>query len=275
MIIDFHTHSHASDGTLSPSELLARARAAGVSQLALTDHDTVAGFEELRDNVDVPADIRLLSGVELSCTWSKTAIHVVGLGMDVENLTFRAGLEHLAAARAQRAEIIAAKLERAGMPGALEGARREAGTSELARPHFAAWMAAAGHVRDISQAFDRYLGAGKIGDVKALWPDMAKVVEWVVRAGGSAVLAHPLNYKFTRTKLRACVADFKAAGGVAIEVYSGRQDAGQVRRLCDLASDFEFAVSGGSDFHGHRHYGQRLGFNTSALPDQARLLRVA
>jgi len=272
MIIDFHTHSHASDGTLSPRELLQRAREAGVCKLAITDHDTVSGYAALRDSGQLADDITLIPGAELSCTWGKTAIHIVGLGMDVDHPGFVAQLRALDAARAQRAGIIASKLEKIGMPGALEGATRHAGGSQLARPHFAAWMVEAGYSRDASQAFDRYLGNGKLGDVKTLWPTMEDVVSAICDAGGTAVLAHPLNYRFTRTRLRACVAAFVAAGGGAIEVYSGRQDAARVRQLCGLAADFDLAVSGGSDFHGHRDYGPRLGFDTAMLPDDARLL---
>ena len=274
MIIDFHTHSHASDGSLAPAELATRAHAAGVLKLALTDHDTVAGYRELRDNASLPDDLVLVPGAELSCTWSKVAVHVLGLGMDIEHPTFKAGLARLARARAERAEMIAARLEKRGISGALAGARREAGCSHVARPHFAAWMAEAGYVRDAGQAFDRYLGAGKIGDVKALWPRLDEVVAWITAAGGRPVLAHPLYYKLTRTRLRACIADFKAAGGEAIEVYSGRQDAQQLRRLCDLAGEFQLHVSGGSDFHGDREYGPRLGFDTGMLPDGAALLSV-
>ncbi len=274
MIIDFHTHSHASDGSLSPSELLGRARSAGVAALALTDHDTVAGYVDLKQDATAWDDITLLSGAELSCNWGKVGVHVVGLGMDVDHPVFVRGMHQLSTARMQRAEIIGERLEKAGMSGALAGAQALAGSSQLGRPHFASWMHAQGHVRDLSQAYGRYLGSGKMGDVKTLWPELAEAVAWIRESGGQAVLAHPLNYKMTRTKLRACVSDFVAAGGQAIEVFSGRQSGEQVRDLCKLALDSGLAVSAGSDFHGDRDYGPRLGFDTELLPKDATLVNV-
>ncbi|HAN68368.1 MAG TPA: PHP domain-containing protein, partial [Halieaceae bacterium] len=104
----------------------------------------------------------------------------------------------LAAARSERAQVIAERLAKLGFPGALEGALAEAGESQLGRPHFAAWMVACGHVNSAARAFDRYLGQGKPGDVKAFWPELAEVTAWIVAAGGVAVLAHPLKYKLTR-----------------------------------------------------------------------------
>lgn len=272
MIIDFHTHSHASDGALAPSALLAEALAAGVEQFAVTDHDTVAGYVALLEGESLPPGFRLLAGTELSSLWSGVGVHVVGLGMDIGHPGFQAGLVRLDAARRERAELIAEKLERRGMPGALAGARAEAGDSQIGRPHFAAWMVSQGHVADANQAFDKYLGAGKPGDVKTCWPGMAEVTEWIVAAGGVAVLAHPLKYKMTRVKLKRCLKDFMAAGGSAMEVYSGRQTREQTLDLCEIANELGLLASAGSDFHAHWEYGPRLGVDTTGLPIDVDLL---
>lgn len=273
MIIDFHTHSHASDGALSPQELLAQAGAAGISEFALTDHDTVAGYRLLLQQ-ELPADLTLVAGVELSCEWGGATIHVLGLGMDIDNAQFVAGLAQLSAGRQERAQIIAARLEKVGMPGALEGAIVEAGESQLGRPHFAAWMVAQGHVSDINSAFDKYLGAGKLGDVKTCWPKLAEVVSWIVDAGGSAILAHPLKYKFTRSKLRRMLADLVAAGGAGMEVLSGRQQPDQTADLCKLARELDLLGSVGSDFHQEYQYGAALGVDIARLPADMKLWRA-
>ncbi len=272
MIIDFHTHSHASDGALAPHELLAEAAAAGIEQFALTDHDTVAGYRSLLDGGSLPVGIRLLPGAELSSLWSGVGVHVVGLGMDIEHPELVAGLARLDAARRERAVLIAERLDKLDMPGALEGARAEAGISQIGRPHFAAWMVAEGHARDANQAFGKYLGAGKVGDVKTCWPTMAEAVGWIVAAGGTAVLAHPFKYKMTRVKLKRCIADFQAAGGTAIEVYSGRQTREQTLDLCEIANEFRLMASAGSDFHAHWDHGPRLGFDSCHLPIAVELL---
>ncbi len=246
--IDFHTHTTASDGALTPRELLARAAEAGVTQLAITDHDTVAGYREAAAIADFPS-LALVPGVELSCRWSGANIHVVGLGMDCDHPRMAAGLAQLDEARMQRAGRIAELLEKRGFHGALAGALAEAGDSQLGRPHFARWLVARGHVADFAAAFDKHLGRGKPGDVKAFWPELAEVVGWITAAGGVAVLAHPLQYDFTRMKLNRLVADFREAGGAVIEVLNGRQGSDEVNRLCRLAREYGLEVSAGSDFH--------------------------
>jgi len=267
MIIDFHTHSHASDGALSPSELIRQAIAAGISRFAITDHDTVAGYREvLQQGPELPPGFDLVAGVELSCVWSNTTIHVVGLDVDIEHPVLDAALQRLDAARRERAEIIASRLEKEGMAGALAGAKAAAGSSQLGRPHFAAWMVEQGHSGDANEAFDKYLGSGKMGDVKACWPELAEVVEWIVVSGGMAVLAHPMKYRMTRMKLRRLVADFIAAGGRTIEVYSGRQTADQTIDLCRLANEYDLLASVGSDFHQAYEYGAPLGVDLARLP---------
>lgn len=242
---DLHTHTTASDGVLTPAELVRRAAEQGVELLAITDHDTVAAYEGL----EVPAGLTLLSGVELSCQWHGINIHVVGLGFTLAADAMREALARQSRARDERAEIIAARLHKLGFSGALEGARRHAGGAEIGRPHFAAFLVEAGHVPDVERAFNRYLGAGKPGDVKALWPELPEAVGWIRAAGGVAVLAHPLHYKMTNTKLRRLVDDFRAAGGQAIEMAAVGAPSSQNDMLISIARARDMALSTGSDFH--------------------------
>lgn len=267
MLIDFHTHSTASDGALDPMTLLQRAAERGVDAFAITDHDTVAGYRLARDHYNEVADCpALVSGVELSCRWSGTTIHVVGLGMDIDHPTLVEGLQRLEQARQDRGHKIGERLEKQGMPGALAGARAVAGSSQLGRPHFAAWMIAQGHVADANEAFDRFLGQGKIGDVKAFWPDMAEVTAWIVASGGVAVMAHPLKYRYTRTKLNRLLVDFQAAGGRAMELISGPGARSEQRaQLERLAGELGLLVSAGSDYHRDGPYAPQLGVESRHL----------
>lgn len=258
--MDFHTHTTASDGALTPEALVTRARARGVRQLAITDHDTVAGYRAAAPAVAAaPQGLRLIPGVELSCRWSGVTVHIVGLAIDVDHPVLSAGIARLNTARQERAEVIARRLEKLGMPGALQGAREEAGSSQLGRPHFAAWMVRQGHVRDAAAAFDRYLGRGKPGDVKAFWPELEEVTGWIVRAGGMAVLAHPLKYKLTRSRLGRLLAEFRGAGGAGLEVLTGRQTPDEGRHLRALARHHQLSVSGGSDFHQDQPWAADIG----------------
>lgn len=266
MLVDLHTHTTASDGVLSPVELVQRAEKSGVQVLAITDHDTVAGFKTAAKWCDSrPDSLRLVSGIEYSCRWSGVTLHVVGLGMNCEHPAMVAGLQHQAKARSARSERIGEQLEKRGFSGALAGARAVAGSSQLGRPHFARWLVEQGHLADERTAFDRYLGAGKAGDVKAFWPDLAEVVAWISDAGGIAVLAHPLKYRLTGTKLRRLLGDFIGSGGRAVEIRSGRQSRDDVAHLLRLATSFDLLVSAGSDFHRDAGYSAPIGVDVSSL----------
>lgn len=273
MIVDFHTHSTASDGELSPVQLLASAVAAGVTQFAITDHDTIDGY--LKVSKQVPKGLRLYSGVELSCVWGGVNIHVVGLGFDPEAPAMTAMLDRLSEARAQRSVTIAERLAKKGMAGALEGALAVAADGQVGRPHFAKWMVSEGHVADVNEAFDRFLGQGKIGDVKAFWPTLAEVTEAIAQSGGVPVLAHPLRYKFTRTKLWAMTKDFKAAGGKAVELLNGRQTPDETLILTRLAKELEMRVSLGSDFHRSWRYGPELGVDSRAIGTELKMWELS
>lgn len=264
MLIDFHTHTTASDGALDPCELVARAVASNVRQLAITDHDTMAGYEAAKAYHRQTEDgMQLIPGIEFSCQWSATTIHVLGLGVQCDHPVMIAALETMAAARRDRGEKIATRLAARGFGGALDGALAVAGDSQLGRPHFAQWMVEQGHVADHNQAFDRHLGQGKTGDVKAFWPALAEVVDWIVACGGTAVLAHPLKYRFTGMKLRRLIEAFVAAGGRGIEVLSGRQTSDQTALLSRLARDYALEVSLGSDFHRDAPYSAAVGVESS------------
>jgi len=268
VIVDFHTHSLASDGALAPIELLRRAKAAGVQQFALTDHDTTAGYLAVRHTSEAE-EVGLISGVELSCRWATATIHVVGLNFDADAPEMTAMVEQLTQAREERAEKIATRLAGVGIDDALEGAKAIANGSQIGRPHFATWMVEAGAVDSVAEAFDKYLGAGKIGDVKMFWPPLSDVVQAITRAGGVAILAHPLKYRLTGMKLRALINDFKAAGGGAIEVLNGRQPETDLKRLSQLAEGNGLMCSVGSDFHRDFEYGPKLGIDVERLPNGA------
>ncbi len=235
--------------------------------LAITDHDTLDGYFVARQ-AEFPRP-QLIAGVELSCVWAKTAIHIVGLHVDPANETLLRGLERQQQARARRAQLIAEKLERRGFSGAYEGASLAAGGGQIGRPHFAAFLLQQGYVKSNAEAFKKYLGAGKVGDVKSVWPPMAEVIQWILDSGGVPVLAHPLHYKMTATRLRTLIAAFKQQGGLALEVLSGHQAADRTRLLQDLCDQFELHSSGGSDFHRPGQPWCELGTG-STLPDDCR-----
>jgi predicted metal-dependent phosphoesterase TrpH len=268
LIYDLHTHSNASDGILSPAALVSRAKARGVTHLALTDHDTVQGLHSARTQADLEG-LTLLNGVEFSCLWSGRGIHVVGLNINPESPALFAALTSQHQARSDRAEEIGAKLAKLGVAGAYEGARALAGEGVIGRPHFARYMVNQGYSANINSAFRQYLGAGRPGDVKQRWPEIASMVTAIVASGGVAVLAHPFKYELTLTKLRELTTAFKDAGGQALEVVSGQQPANETKTLADMAHLFDLYASCGSDFHMPAQPWQELGGFTP-LPQRCR-----
>ena len=248
MLVDLHCHTTASDGGLHAVDLVDRAIDRGVELLAITDHDTLDGYKAGKRYAQEQG-LNLVSGIELSCTWGRMNVHIVGLNVDVDNISLQEAVSNQQLARAQRGHLIGERLSKRGIASAYEGAKTIAGDSQIGRPHFAEYMVQQGYVTDVKQAFKKYLGAGKPGDVKAVWPGMQNVVRWICDSGGIAVLAHPLHYKLTSTKLRALIGDFKDSGGKAIEVVSGVLPADKVQHIATLAEQFELYASCGSDFH--------------------------
>lgn len=246
MLPDLHCHTTASDGQLEPQALVEAAVAAGVTTLAITDHDTTAAYEQI---VTVPDTLTLIDGIELSCRWRTSGVHVVGLNFDRHHPVMQAAVTAQMQRREERSERIAEVLARKGFTGTLAGARAFAGRDAVGRPHFARYLESIGAVRSVDEAFKKYLGNGKAGDVKQMWPELEEVVEWIRAAGGVPVLAHPAKYELTRTRLRALLDDFIAAGGQAMEVCSGQQPPNLTGDLAALCNERGLWASVGSDFH--------------------------
>lgn len=257
-IYDLHSHSSASDGILSPAALVSRAKINNVTALALTDHDTTAGLEEAQEQSRLEG-LDLIPGIEFSSQWLGRGIHIVGLNIDPQAPSIQEGVALQAQRRVERAEQIAARLAKAGVEAALEGARSYAVGENIGRPHFARYLVEAGYVSNSNQAFKKYLGAGKPGDIKQCWPEFGEVVRWITDAGGIAVLAHPCKYKMTRSRLCVMVQAFVEAGGTAIEVVSGPQTPNQTRDIAAIALKYDLAASCGSDFHSPGQAWQELG----------------
>jgi predicted metal-dependent phosphoesterase TrpH len=247
MIFDLHTHSTASDGMLPPQDLLERAAANSVACLSITDHDTVDAYASL--NCGAFSGITVVPGIELSTHWAGHNIHVVGLNIDPDNSDLVDGIRQQKIARLQRAEKIAARLEKKGLGNSLDKVTQLANGANIGRPHFAQYLVDEGLVADFRQAFRKYLGNGKAGDVRQFWSPLEDIVAWIRAAGGTAVLAHPAHYKLTNTRLRLLSEDFIAAGGQALEIVSGMQSKQLTDKLAGLCNDLQLLASCGSDFH--------------------------
>lgn len=257
MKADLHLHTSASDGMLSPEELVRKAAAEGFDVIAVTDHDTMAGVSRARAEAE-KLGVSLITGAEFSCG-RQGEVHVLGYGMDPDDpelLRFFAGR---GAQRAVRAERMVEQLCAAGRPIDIDRVRALAG-GVIGRPHVAQALVEAGHASSVSDAFVRYLTPGKPGYVDKEIVTVTQAVQMICAAHGIAVLAHPMELKRSDMAIEALVHEWKGQGLAGIEVYHPSAQNNHVRFLEGLAGREGMLVTGGSDYHGEAAGPQILGW---------------
>lgn len=241
--VDLHAHSTASDGALPPADAVRAAHAAGLAAFALTDHDTLAGIPEAQREADA-LGLRLVPGVELSVHRGSDEVHLLGLHVrDIDALQQR--LETFRGFRRTRAEQMVTKLNGVGIPVSFDAVLGEAAGGAIGRPHVARALVAGGWVKDLREAFDKWLGAGKPAYVDKERLDIADGIAMVHEAGGIAVYAHPGS-----EGRRETIEPLVNAGLDGIEVRHPSHSREDELRLASLAAFFGLVVSGGSDWHG-------------------------
>jgi predicted metal-dependent phosphoesterase TrpH len=249
MKVDLHCHSSVSDGVLAPAAVAAYARKGGVDVWALTDHDEVGGIKAARDAA-TKLGMRFVPGVEISVTWGGETVHVVGLQVNEDAPALVQGLAATRNGRDARGREIAVQLERAGIPGAYEGALKYVGNPDLlSRTHFARYLVEIGACGSTSEVFRKYLTEGKPGYVPHRWATLADAMGWIRQAGGIPVIAHPGRYRFSPVAEGALFDEFRQLGGKAIEVVTGSHTPDQYETYAEVARRYGFLASRGTDFH--------------------------
>jgi len=257
-VFDLHTHSTASDGNLSPELLVKKASEVGIHTLALTDHDTISGLAAAK-NAAKNYDVNLINGIELSCLWNNKTIHLVGLNFKADNKTIIDATFHLNYLREERAIKIGEKLKKVGIDDAYENAKRIAAGGTVTRQHFSTYLIENGNAKNQTDVFKRYLVNNKPGYASVKWPSLEETIAQINCAGGISVIAHPLRYKLTSTKLRKLIKDFKELGGKAIEVITGHNQSAEIELATAYAKRYDIAASVGSDFHNGNSPWSQLG----------------
>jgi 3',5'-nucleoside bisphosphate phosphatase len=247
-IVDLHCHSTASDGSLTPAQVIERAYFQGVDVLSLTDHDTTAGLQEARHAAD-KLGLALINGIEISANYKNQCLHIIGLNINPENQDLLTGIGNQQKVRSERALKIAEKLEKKRIFSSYEWVSTAAGNGEITRSHFANFLMTNHYVDSLQEAFDRYLGKGKPAYVPTVWAELAETVDWIRSAGGVAVMAHPMRYNLNANWMNRALSEFKQMGGQGMEVVVGRCNEGELRLSGDLAAKHKLHASVGSDFH--------------------------
>ena len=248
-LFDLHCHSTVSDGLLSPPDLVAHAAKRGVKVLALTDHDDLGGLQAAREAA-LQHGIQFVNGVEISVTWKRRTLHIVGLKIDINNAPLKTALDKVRIGRDERAQEMGADLARVGIHGAYEGAKSLAKQSIITRTHFARFLVNNGHAKDTKSVFKKYLVKGKPGFKEHEWMSLESAINLINDAGGVAVIAHPGRYDLGTINMLLLMHEFRTLGGTAIEVVTGSHTPPQYQQFAKIAHKFSLKSSLGSDYHG-------------------------
>jgi len=264
-LIDLHCHSTVSDGLLAPQDLVAYAAGRGVKVLGLTDHDDLGGLTEAREAAE-KHNIAFIDGVEISVTWKKRTLHIVGLKINPQDNALKQALNLVRVGREERAKEMAFGLEKVGIEGAFEGAKEIAKQSIMTRSHFAQFLVDAGHAKNVKSVFKKFLVKGKPGFVDHQWMPLEEAVSLIKGSGGVAVIAHPGRYDIGFVNMHLLMHEFRSYGGEAIEVVTGSHTPPQFDQFAKIAHRFSLKASQGSDYHGPGRSYMEMGY----LPDLPR-----
>lgn len=268
-MVDLHTHSTASDGTLSPAELAAEAHKTGLSLFAITDHDTVAGVAEAQQ-AGTAIGIRVLPGIEISVEWQPGELHLLGLGIDIENKTLCSLMQYAQEKRLERNRKMIEKFNEAGIIIDEEKLVHIAGGAVIGRPHFAKYLVQEKKAKSIQDAFLKYLAKGRPFYIEKECLPLTESIEAIKAACGVPVLAHPMSLYLSWGKLPETIAQFKEQGLVGIEAWHSGARYSECVRLQALAKDLGLIVTAGSDFHGANRKDVHLGRTAADLPIEDR-----
>jgi len=253
--IDLHIHSTASDGTLTPIEIIALAQQSNLAAVSITDHDTLEGVRQVLAG-KMPAGMHFLTGIEISISPPPSfsvsgSLHLLGYGIRVDEPALNNALDKLQNSRNNRNPQIIAKLNALGLTVSYDEVRKEAEDGQLGRPHIASCLVKKGYAADINEAFDRFLGTGKPAYVDRYRIPAAQAISHIRAAGGISVLAHPDLYGLPAFEtLRKMVEVLTKEGMMGIEVYYPEHSKEVTANLIALARQLDLLMTGGTDFHG-------------------------
>ena len=262
-MVDLHTHSDASDGDLSPDALVDAAASCGITAMALTDHDTMAGLAAAERRSE-ERGIRFIPGVETEVEFAPGEFHLLGLGMRTyPDGPLEVFLEEIRRRRLERNEEMVALMQADGLPMDLGSLEALAGGDVVGRMHFARWLIDAGKARNVPDAFDRWLGSGKPYHVPKKRPKLEEALAAIAAAGGKSVAAHPLSLWISWGRLGKYLPEWKEMGLDGVEALHSGASKREAARLKEMAAAEGLFITGGSDFHGNGRPDRKLGFGAA------------
>ena len=269
--VDLHLHTLASEGRLTPAELIRLVAKQGLETISVTDHDSTEGLAEAYEAAKEFPYLRIIPGIEMSADIPGDEVHVLGYFLDYQDEQFQATLSEFRTGRVGRAQIMVEKLKDLGKPVDWERGLHFAGDGSVGRPHIALAMVEAGYFKEPKEAFDEYLGNGGLAYYDRPKLNPIESVEMIQRVGGVPVLAHPTFMN----DMEAGIANLKKVGLKGMEVYYAQYDDDTVRHLARLAKEYDLIPCGGSDYHGLGNTGEPLPGTLGPPQDTIRLLENA
>jgi predicted metal-dependent phosphoesterase TrpH len=263
-MIDLHMHSSFSDGSHTPEELIAEAAQLGLTAIALTDHDTVRGIPRFMEAA-VGTTVQAIAGVEVSTSFPHGDLHLLGYFVDHLDPVLKEQLDWIRNARQARNEEILHKLNKLGLHMSWRDVREQAGEHVIGRPHFARAMVARGYVRDVKEAFRRYLTRGSPAYAQRRSLSSQEAIDVIRGAGGVAALAHPYTLKLNQIQFRDVLQELRNLGLGALECYYPAHSLEQTRGFIQLARELDLVATGGTDYHGVHSPDLRIGHGLGSL----------
>ena len=264
-MVDLHTHSTASDGTYSPTELVKKAHETGISVLALTDHDTVAGLAEACE-AGKRYGVHIIPGIEISIAWQPGEFHLLGLGLTPDHPMLQAMVEDVRRKRKERNAKIIEQFNQAGIVIDPEKLAAIAGNGVIGRPHFAQYLVAEKKAKNIPDAFQKYLAKGRPFYKEKECVPFEQAIAVIKAAQGVPVIAHPMSLYLSWSKLPDAIARFQAQGLVGLEAWHPTARYNDCKRLHALAEKLGLIITAGSDFHGENRKDRYLGKTVRNIP---------
>ena len=252
--IDLHLHTLASDGRLTPTELIQLVAKQGLETVSITDHDTTEGLAEAYEAAKEFPGLRIIPGIEMSADIPGDEVHILGYFLRYEDPDFQAKLLEFRRGRVERAQMMVEKLDALGVHIKWERVQHFAGDGSVGRPHIALAMVEAGYCKEPKDAFDEYLGRNGLAYAERAKMTPSEGVEMIKKVGGVPVLAHPTFMN----DMEAGISSLKQVGLLGMEVYYARYDDDIVRHLARLAREYDLIPCGGSDYHGLGNSGEPL-----------------
>jgi len=244
--VDLHVHTTASDGKFTPAEIVCKAREAGLLYIGICDHDSIDGVAKAQEAVLKNPGLTVIEGVEINTDVPAGELHILGYYYDPDNLELIQTLERLRNCRIERAQKMINKLRKMGLKIDFLRVEELAGDGAIGRPHIAQAMLEKGYINSFREAFTKYITRGGPAYVERDKITPIEAIQLILRAGGIPVLAHPLAFE----NFEAIIGDLKLGGLAGMEVYYNNYDPEQIKKLLQIAEQYDLIPTGGSDFHG-------------------------